>query len=107
MPSGINPSLGCSPITGCTAKDYYIPGKGVWAPKPKFGKKATFAAIGGAALGAAAGAGKSPLTAVAYSVAGLVIGHEIGAHFDKVDQIYATTLLRQTLSTNQDGQLST
>ena len=50
MPSGINPSLGCSPITGCTSKDYYLPGKGVWAPKPKFGKKATFAAIGGAAL---------------------------------------------------------
>ena len=107
VPSGVNPSLGCSPITGCTSKDYYIPGKGVWAPKPKFGKKATFGAVGGAALGAALGAGKSPLTTAAYSVACLVIGHEVGSHFDKVDQIYATTLLKQTLSTNRDGQLST
>ena len=93
MPSGINPTLGCSPITGCTSKDYYIPGKGVWAPKNN-------------GLGAMAGAGESPVTVAAYSVAGMVVGHTVGAHFDKVDQIHATLLLRQTLSSNADGQLS-
>ena len=51
-------------------------------------------------------AGKSPVTIAAYSVAGMVVGHTIGAHFDKVDQIHATLLLRQTLSSNADGQLS-
>ena len=31
-PSGIA-DLGCGPF-GCRAKDYYLPGKGVWAPEP-------------------------------------------------------------------------
>ena len=106
MPSGINPSLGCSPLTGCTAKDYYIPGKGVWAPKNNRITKAKIGAIAGAGLGAMAGSGKSPVTVAAYSVAGMVVGHTVGAHFDKVDQIHATLLLRQTLSSNADGQLS-
>ena len=51
MPSGINPTLGCSPITGCQAKDYYLPGKGVWAPKKTVGQKAMIGAVGGAAGG--------------------------------------------------------
>ena len=111
--------MGCSPYNGCTSRDYYLPGRLNPTPKPQFGMnsmnaingmsgiKATVGALGGAALGAALGAGKSPLVAAGYSVAGLVIGHEVGSHFDKVDQIYATTLLKQTLSTNRDGQLST
>ena len=108
MPSGINPSLGCSPILGCTAKDYYLPGKGVWAPKPMFGRKSTIGAAGGAIAGAYWGAQSGdPLITAASTVGGLVVGHEIGAHFDKVDQIHATMLLKQTLHTNQDGQLST
>ena len=108
MPSGINPSLGCSPITGCQSKDYYLPGRGVWAPKPMFSKKATFGAMGGAVAGAYLGAQTgSPLTAAAGSVAGLVIGHEVGAHFDKVDQMYATMTLKEALNNNQDGQHST
>ena len=106
MPSGLNPSLGCSPITGCTSKDYYIPGKGVWAPKNNGINKAKIGAIAGAGIGAMVGAGKSPVTVAAYSVAGMVVGHTVGAHFDKVDQIHATLLLRQTLSSNADGQLS-
>ena len=28
LPSGINPTLGCNQLTGCTAKDYYIPNYG-------------------------------------------------------------------------------
>ena len=107
MPSGINPSLGCSPITGCQSKDYYLPGRGVWAPEPMFGRKATFGAIGGTVTGAYLGARSGdPLTAATMSVAGLVIGHEVGAHFDKVDQMYATMTLREALNNNQDGQHS-
>jgi len=107
MPSGINPSLGCSPIIGCQSKDYYLPGRGVWAPKPMFSKKATFGAIGGAATGAYLGAQSGdPLVTAAMSVAGLVIGYEVGAHLDKVDQLYATMLLRKSLNNNKDGEVS-
>ena len=108
MPSGINPSLGCSPIIGCQSKDYYLPGRGVWAPEPMFGRKATFGAMGGAVTGAYLGARSGdPLIAATMSVAGLLIGYEIGAHFDKVDQMYATMLLRQSLNNNKDGEVST
>ena len=109
MPSGINPSLGCNPITGCQSKDYYLPGRGVWAPtESKFGKKATIGALGGSAVGAYLGARTGdPLIAATLSVAGLVFGHEVGAHFDKVDQMYATMLLRQSLNNNKDGEVST
>ena len=106
MPSGINPSLGCSPITGCTSKDYYIPGRGVWAPKQSGITKAKIGAVSGAAAGAYLGRG-DPLTSAAGAVVGMVVGHEVGAHFDKVDRIYATMLLRQTLSNNTNGQMST
>ena len=106
LPSGINPTLGCSPLTGCTAKDYYLPGKGVWAPQQSF-NKSMIGAAGGAAAGAALGSKSGPLVAAAYSVVGLVLGHEIGATFDKVDQMYATMTLRSALNKNQDGQLST
>ena len=107
MPSGINPSLGCSPITGCQSKDYYLPGRGVWAPE-RVDRKATFGAIGGTVTGAYLGAQSGdPLIAAAGSVAGLVIGHEVGAHFDKVDQMYSTMTLRKALNNNQDCQFST
>ena len=106
MPSGINPTLGCSPLTGCTAKDYYIPGKGVWAPKQSGITKAKIGAVSGAVTGAYLGKG-DPLTSAAGAVVGMVVGHEIGAHFDKVDQIHATMLLRQTLTHNPNGQMST
>jgi len=105
MPSGLNPSLGCSPITGCTSKDYYIPGKGVWAPEQSI-TKAKIGAVGGAVAGAYLGRG-SPLTSAAGAVVGLAVGHEVGAHFDKVDRLYATMLLRQTLTHNANGQMST
>ena len=106
MPSGINPSLGCSPLTGCKSKDYYIPGKGVWAPKQSSFTKAKIGAVGGAAAGAYMGRG-DPLTSAAGAVIGMVIGHEIGATFDKVDQIHATMLLKQTLTNHPNGQMST
>ena len=106
MPSGINPTLGCSPITGCQSKDYYLPGKGVWAPKPMFGKKATIGALGGAAAGAYLGGG-DPLTSAGYAVVGMVLGHTVGDHFDKVDHIYGTMLIKQSLNHNPDGVSST
>ena len=106
LPSGINPTLGCSPLTGCQSKDYYLPGKGVWAPKQSF-NKSMIGAVGGAAAGAALGSKGGPFVAAAYSVVGLVVGHEIGATLDKIDQIHATMLLRQSLSNNVNGQVST
>ena len=105
LPSGINPTLGCSPVTGCTSKDYYIPGRGVWAPEQSI-TKAKIGAVGGAVTGAYLGRG-SPLTSAAGAVVGLAVGHEIGAHFDKVDRLYATMLLRQTLTYNKNGEMST
>jgi len=106
LPSGINPTLGCSPLTGCQSKDYYLPGRGFWAPKQSF-NKSMIGAAGGATAGAALGSKSGPLVAAAYSVVGLILGHEIGATFDKVDQMYATMTLRSALNNNQDGQLST
>ena len=106
LPSGINASNGCSPIIGCTSKDYYQPGRGVRAA-PIQHNKDTFGAMGGAAVGAMVGAESGPLTAAAYSVVGLFIGHEVGATLDKLDKIHATVLLQNTLSNNTNGQTST
>lgn len=104
MPSGINPTNGCNPLTGCTAKDYYLPGKGVWAPKKTVGQKAMYGAIGGAAVGAYAGAATGdPVSAAAMGLIGLVLGHEVGAMFDKVDEMHATMKLASALDNNPDG----
>ena len=107
MPSGVNPTLGCNPIIGCTSKDYYLPGRGVWAPKNNEINKAKIGAIAGAGIGAMIGSSYSPMAAAALSVGGLAVGYTIGDHFDKVDQIHATLLLKQTLSNNANGQMST
>ena len=102
MPSGINPTNGCNPLTGCTAKDYYLPGKGVWAPKMQVGKKAMIGAVGGAAAGAYMGGG-DPMASAALGVIGLVLGHEVGAMFDKVDEMHATMKLASALDNNPNG----
>lgn len=107
MPSGINPTLGCSSLTGCTEKDYYLPGKGVWAPKQSGFTKARIGAIGGTLIGTALGSGSDPLLAAAYAVGGLVIGHEVGATLDKVDELHANMLLQRSLHINTNGQTST
>ena len=106
MPSGINPTLGCSPVTGCTSKDYYLPGKGVRAPIQSSFTKAKMGAIGGAATGAYFGRG-DPLTSAIGAVVGIVVGYEVGSHFDKVDQLHAAMLLKETLNSNTNGQMST
>ena len=98
MPSGVNPTLGCSQITGCQQKDFYLPGKGYWAPKPMFKQKATLGAIGGAALGAALG--KDPLSSAVYGVVGLVVGYTVGDTIDKVDQMHAAMMITRSFDTN-------
>ena len=101
-PSGVM-DYSCEP--NCKAKDYYIPGKGVWAKK-KTMKKAQYGALSGSAIGAviASKNGGDPLVVAAASVVGLVVGHEIGTTFDKIDQIHATMVLRESLYQNNDGQ---
>tara|TARA_Y100001963_G_scaffold147261_1_gene223355 strand:+ start:5910 stop:6398 length:489 start_codon:yes stop_codon:yes gene_type:complete len=107
MPSGINPTLGCSPLTGCTEKDYYLPGRGVWAPRGSNSiTKAKLGAIGGTIVGAALASGNDPLTTAAFAVGGLVIGHEVGATLDKLDEIHANMMLQKSLHQNANGQTS-
>ena len=104
MPSGINPTLGCGPF-GCRAKDYYLPGKGVWAPKPMIGGKALVGAIGGTVAGAYVGARSgNPLTTAIGSVVGLILGHEVGAAFDKIDQMHGAMLMQCVLDRGANGQ---
>lgn len=103
MPSGINPTLGCSKLTGCQQKDFYLPGKGVWAPKPMFGPKATVGAMGGAVIGASLGSTSDLPTAALYSIVGMLIGHQIGSTMDKVDEIHIAMMMKNSLNENQDG----
>ena len=106
MPSKINPTLGCGPL-GCTSKDYYIPGKGVWAPRDQIINKAKFGAIGGVITGAyIASQSGDPLTTAAGAVVGLVVGHSIGETFDKIDQLHAAIVLQKVLDNNADGVYS-
>ena len=48
-----------------------------------------------------------PLLISAAAVAGMLVGHEVGATFDKIDEMYATMLLAQSLTLNEDMQSST
>ena len=107
MPSKINPTLGCGPL-GCTSKDYYLPGKGVWAPRDQLTmSKARIGAIGGVITGAYVGSKSGdPFVTAAGAVIGMVVGHETGAMFDKVDQIHAALVLQKVLDNNVDGVYS-
>ena len=86
--SGCAPSGGCG-LQGeppCQSKDYYLPGKGVWAdrsesPGEKFLRELFFP--------------KSKRLTTSTT------------NLDKIDQKYATKTLRETLKNNRDGQLST
>ena len=66
----------------------------------------------GAGLGVVAGVlathgSGDPLLISAAALTGLVIGYQIGDTFDKVDQMYATMLLSQSLDGNNNFQSST
>ena len=76
MPSKINPTLGCGPL-GCTSKDYYLPGKGVWAPRDQLSfSKAKIGAISGVIAGAYIGSTSGdPFVTAAGAVLGLSLIH--------------------------------
>ncbi len=105
MPSGINPTLGCSPLTGCQEKDYYLPGKGVWAPKQNMMTKGKIGALTGAAIGASLG--KDPVSAAMYGVIGLVVGYSVGDTMDKIDQLHAARMMETSMNNNANGVSST
>ena len=107
--SGIGPSglarNGC--IGECTAKDFYQPGKGVWANDSPMDKSVVGAGIG-TVIGVIATHGSGdPLLISAAAVAGLCLGHEGGATFDKIDQIYLHTIFQQSLTNNGNMQSTT
>ena len=107
--SGIGPSglarNGC--IGECTAKDFYQPGKGVWANDSPMDKSVVGAGIG-TVIGVIATHGSGdPLLISAAGVAGMFLGHEVGATFDKIDQIYLHTIFQQSLTNNGNMQSTT
>ena len=105
MPSGINPALGCNPLTGCQSRDHYLPGKGVWAPKQTMGKKAQIGSVTGVLVGAYVGGRTgNPFYAAVGGVTGLLVGHEVGATLDKVDQIHAALVLKNSLNHSPNGK---
>ena len=107
--SGIGPSglarNGC--IGECTAKDFYQPGKGVWANDSPMDKSVVGAGIGTVSGVIATHGSGDPLLISAAAVAGMVLGHEVGATFDKIDQIYLHTIFQQSLTNNGNMQSTT
>ena len=107
--SGLGPSglarNGC--IGECTAKDFYQPGKGVWAEDSPIDKSTIGAGIGTVLGVVVTHSSGDPLLISAAAVAGMLVGHEVGATFDKIDEMYATMLLAQSLTLNEDMQSST
>ena len=103
-PSGLVTN-GCG--NNCTSKDYYLPGRGVWASDTPM-SKAKIGAYSGTILGVIiTHSSGDPLLISAAAVAGMLVGHEVGATFDKIDEIYATMLLAQSLTLNENMQSST
>ena len=103
-PSGLVTN-GCG--NHCTSKDYYLPGRGVWASDTPM-SKAKIGAFGGTILGVVMTHGSGdPLLISAAAVAGMLVGYEVGATFDKIDEMYATMLLAQSLTLNDNMQSST
>ena len=107
--SGMGPSglvhNGCG--NNCSAKHFYLPNKGVWADDKPIDKSTIGAGMGtilGVVITHSSG---DPLLISAAAVAGMLIGHEVGATFDKIDEMYATMLLAQSLTLNEDMQSST
>jgi surface antigen len=103
MPSGINPTNGCSKLTGCTAKDYYLPGKGVWAPEVP-NNKATYGGLSGAVVGTVIGVQTGdPLIAAGATILGMVVGYNVGNALDKIDHMHHMMVLQKTLDKNPDN----
>tara|TARA_Y100000813_G_scaffold154619_1_gene114716 strand:- start:74 stop:583 length:510 start_codon:yes stop_codon:yes gene_type:complete len=107
--SGIGPSglarNGC--YDNCTSKHYYQPDRGVWANDSPMNKSVIGAGLG-TVIGVVATHGSGdPLLISAAAVAGMFLGHEVGATFDKIDQIYLHTIFQQSLTNNGNMQSTT
>ena len=107
--SGMGPSglvtNGCG--NNCSAKHYYLPGKGVWADDNPVDKSTIGAGIG-TVLGVVITHGSGdPLIISAAAVAGMFLGHEVGATFDKIDHMYLHTIFQQSLTNNGNMQSTT
>ena len=103
--SGIGPSglarNGC--YDNCTSKDYYQPDRGVWANDSPMNKAVIGAGIG-TVIGVVATHGSGdPLLISAAAVAGMFLGHEVGATFDKIDHMYLNMIFQQSM--NQSGNM--
>ena len=103
-PSGLV-NNGCG--NSCTSEDYYLPGRGVWVDNTPI-NKAKIGAFGGTILGVMMTHGSGdPLLISAAAVAGMFLGHEVGATFDKIDQMYLHMIFQQSLSNNGNMQSTT
>tara|TARA_B100000214_G_C23658052_1_gene486112 strand:+ start:152 stop:631 length:480 start_codon:yes stop_codon:yes gene_type:complete len=103
-PSGLVTN-GCG--NNCSAKHYYLPGKGVWADDNPVDKSTIGAGIGtvlGVVITHSSG---DPLIISAAAVAGMFLGHEVGATFDKIDHMYLHTIFQQSLTNNGNMQSTT
>jgi len=106
---GIGPSglarNGC--YDNCSAKDFYQPGKGVWANDTPIDKSVIGAGLG-TVIGVIATHGSGdPLIISAAAVAGMFLGHEVGATFDKIDHMYLNMVFQQTMNNNSNMQSTT
>ena len=103
--SGIGPSglarNGC--YDNCTSKDYYQPDRGVWANDSPMNKSVIGAGIGTVIGGVATHGSGDPLLISAAAVAGMFLGHEVGATFDKIDHMYLNMIFQQSM--NQSGNM--
>ena len=94
---------GCG--NNCTSEDYYLPGRGVWANDKPIDKSRLVHLVEQYLVYVMTHSSGDPL--ISTAVAGMLVGHEVGATFDKIDQMYATMLLAQSLTLNEDMQSST
>ena len=103
-PSGLVQN-GCG--NHCTSRDYYLPWIGVWADDKPVDKSTIGAGIGtilGVVITHSSG---DPLIISAAAVAGMFLGHEVGATFDKIDHMYLHTIFQQSLTNNSNMQSTT
>ena len=103
-PSGIAYN-GCG--LKCTSKDYYLPGKGVWAPEPRYEGKSRIGAVLGSLASAILMRNNDPLVVGLATGGGMLLGYGIGNYLDKVDQIHASMVINQSLNNNAQGQTTT
>ena len=92
-PSGIAYN-GCG--LKCTSKHYYLPGKGVWAPEPRYRNKSRIGAVIGSLASAILMRNNDPLVVGLATGGGLLLGYGIGNHLDKVDEIHANMIMQQS-----------